>query len=177
MSSFYIGEIRLMPFNFAPRYWAFCNGQLLAINQNTALFSLLGTYYGGNGVNNFALPDMRGRVGLGVGSRPNGPTYNYGQTGGQESVTLTTQQMPAHTHLLAVTTQDGNSASPAGAYLANVNRAGIGNLNAYADPMGATVGLGNGGQAAGSNTPHSNMQPYQAMNYFIALQGVYPSRN
>jgi microcystin-dependent protein len=175
MSSFYIGEIRLMPFNFAPKYWAFCNGQLLAINQNTALFSLLGTYYGGNGVNNFALPDMRGRVALGYGNGSSA-SYSLGQSGGLESVTLTTQQMPGHTHLLAVTAQDGNTASPAGAYLANVNRQGIGNLNAYADPMGSAVGLGNTSQAAGSNTPHSNMQPYQAMNYFIALQGVYPSR-
>ncbi|MEN3749953.1 tail fiber protein [Sphingomonas sp. HF-S3] len=176
MSSFYIGEIRLMPFNFAPKYWAFCNGQLLAINQNTALFSLLGTYYGGNGINNFALPDLRGRVALGYGFNSIG-SYNLGDKGGVESVTLTTQQMPAHTHLLGVSTQDGNAASPAGAYLANVNRAGIGNLNAYADPQGNSVGLGSVGESTGSNTPHQNMQPYQGMNYFIALQGSYPSRN
>lgn len=177
MSTFYIGEIRMMAFNFAPKYWAFCNGQLLPINQNTALFSLLGTYYGGNGVSNFALPDLRGRTALGYGNVPNGQTYPLGLTGGAENVTLTTAQMPAHTHLLAVSTLDGNTPSPAGAYLANVNRQGIGNLNAYADPSGAVVGLGNTSQTAGSNTPHSNMQPYQAMNFFIALQGVYPSRN
>ena len=166
----YIGEIRAVGFNFAPKNWALCNGQILSIAQNQALFSILGTTYGGNGVTTFALPDLRSRVPVHFGNGP-GSSYTLGQTGGVEGVTLTLNQIPSHTHTVkaaATATQPvaaGNfpAGPPAGSNLYGPPTSG--NL----DPN--VVGLGGGSQA------HSNLQPYLVVNYVICLFGIFPSRN
>jgi microcystin-dependent protein len=164
----FIGEIRLVPFAFAPRGWALCEGQLLPINQNQALFSLLGTYYGGDGRTTFALPDLRGRVPVGAGDAVTGTAYALGAVGGQETVKLTASQLPSHTHAVwawkgAPTTKRPTGAVPAGA----------GAYGASQDvKMGAKmIGRTGGGQA------HDNRQPYLCLNYIIALQGIYPARS
>ncbi len=172
----YIGEISMFAGNFPPKGWAFCQGQLLSISQNSALFSLLGTTYGGNGVTTFALPDLRGRVPLGPGQSP-GVSMNYvqGQVGGQETVTLQNSQMPAHVHTasVAVSSNPGNSAAPNGRYLAASDQRN----DQYTDqsPDGTLAGAST--NVAGSSMPHENMQPYLCLNFIIALQGVFPSRN
>ena len=168
MSEPFLGEIRLVPFAFAPKGWALCEGQLLPINQNQALFSLLGNFYGGDGRTTFALPDLRGRVPLGAGESPAGSTYELGSSGGQEAVKLTTGQLPAHTHAArawsgAATTKKPANGVPAagGAYAATHD----------AKMSAAMIGRSGGGQA------HDNRQPYLSLNYIIALQGIYPSRS
>ncbi len=171
----FIGEISIFAGNFPPRGWAFCQGQLLAISQNNALFAILGTTYGGNGVTTFALPDLRGRVLVGPGQGPGLQSYNLGDTGGQENVTLNINQMPVHNHVTTVATNSnaGNSAAPNGRTLAAsdqrndqyTDQGGNGNL------AGVTVGT------AGGSQPHENRPPYISINFIIALQGVYPSRN
>ena len=170
----YIGEIMLFAGNFAPQGWAFCDGQLLPIAPNTALFSLLGTYYGGDGQTTFALPDLRGRVPMHTGSGP-GPGLSprsLGETGGSEAVTLAAGQMPAHTHSLQVDSANGTTASPGGALLAR-DPAGT---PAYG--VNATGALSAQAIAsAGGNQPHQNMPPFLAINYCIALQGAYPPRS
>ncbi len=174
MSDPYVGEVRLFSFIFAPKGWALCNGALLAINQYQALFSLLGTYYGGNGVQNFALPDLRSRVPVHMGTAPSG-TYTIGETGGVENVTLLTTQMPGHIHnLLAVNAAGANPIPPANASLA---QSGTGTDARYAAGTSNLVSLAAPSiQPAGSGQPHSNIQPYLAMNYCIALTGIFPSR-
>jgi microcystin-dependent protein len=164
----FIGEIRLVPFNFAPRGWAICDGQLLPINQNQALFALLGTEYGGDGRTTFALPDLRGRVALGAGQAPGGSSYPLGATGGLETVALTTLQLPGHTHAVhasnaAATTKNPATAYPAGggAYAAQRN------VRMKATMIGQT---GGGGR-------HENRQPYLSLNYIIALQGIFPAHS
>jgi microcystin-dependent protein len=164
----FIGEIRLVPYNFAPKGWAFCAGQLLPINQNQALFALLGTTYGGDGRTTFALPDLRGRIPVGAGQSPAGSDYPLGAAGGSETVKLTTGQLPAHAHHVnassaAATTKNPATAYPAGggAYSAQRNV----RMNA------ATVGRTGSGQA------HENRQPYLSLNYIIALYGIFPSQN
>lgn len=164
MTTPYLGEIRLMSFNFAPKGWALCNGQLLPILQNEALFSLLGTSFGGNGQNNFALPDLRGRVPIHAGG-----AASYGEYGGAVAHTLTLTQLPAHTHAVRVSSSaDGGNAIPTGRFLGGGN-------NVYGAPESLTamhpgsVGNAGGGQA------HENRQPYLVLNFCIALQGVYPS--
>jgi microcystin-dependent protein len=166
----FLGEIRPFGFDFAPHGWAQCNGQILSIAQNTALFSLLGTTYGGNGQTTFALPDLRGRTAISSGQGGGLASYSLGQVGGLESVTLNVNEMPAHNHNVNVTNQAGSSPAPAGLYPAKTNTA------AYkAGPSGTMAAdeLGN----AGSNQPHTNLQPTLAVNYCIALQGIFPSRN
>ena len=167
MGTPFIGEIRMFAGNFAPRGWAFCWGQLLPIAQNDALFALIGTTYGGDGQQTFALPDLRGRVPVHMGSG-----FTIGQQGGAETVTLATQQLPTHTH---VATSDKNAAaltSPAGNVWAASN-----NYAQFAPPPGATsMSQGTVGLAGGSQ-PHDNMPPYLAINFIIALSGVFPSRN
>jgi microcystin-dependent protein len=166
----YIGEIRAMAFNFNPKSWALCNGQLLAINQNQALFSILGTTYGGNGVTTFALPDLRGRVPIHFGNDGSGNIYNLGQQTGVESVTLTSNQI-SHTHTLAanasangvVATGNFPAAPPAGS---NLYGPGV---NATMAPT--IVGVNGGSQ------PHPNLQPLLVLNYCICLAGIFPSRN
>lgn len=159
----YIGEIRLFAGNFAPANWAFCDGQLLAISEHDALFTLIGTSYGGDGVNTFALPDLRGRVPLHVGS-----STPLAVAGGVESVTLTPAQMPAHTHDLRFAVGGTPAASPAGAYVAAAGP----NLfaSAVASPGAATPG-------AGGSQPHDNMAPFLGLNFIIALFGIFPPQN
>lgn len=174
MATPFIGEIRMFAGNFAPRGWAFCNGQILPISQNTALFSLLGTTYGGNGINTFALPNLQGRVPMHWGSGPGLTPRVLGESAGQESVVLLQAQMPAHTHLVNSVSSGGNQASPAGnlpaiestgTSLDYSNGAGTGTMNpAMINP-------------AGNNQPVPVMQPYLTVSFIIALQGIFPSRN
>jgi microcystin-dependent protein len=168
VSTPFLGEIRIFPYNFAPRGWAFCNGQILSISQNTALFSLLGTTYGGNGQTTFALPDLRGRVPNSSGQGPGLSSYTLGQVGGTETVTLTQSEMPSHNHGVNSTNADATSARPGG----NFPAAGGGYNSASSNTMAPTM-IGN----AGGSQPHSNVQPYLTLNYCIALTGIYPSRN
>lgn len=168
MSDPYLGQITLVSFPFAPKGWAACNGQLLPIEQNQALFSLLGIAYGGNGVNNFQLPDLRGRTPYGMS-----PQYPIGQSGGVETVALTGAQIPQHTHSAGYSTQAGSVRNPTGALYGDTGAstpiyASAGGAQAPLNPT--TVGT------AGQNQPHSNMQPYSVLNFCIALSGTFPSR-
>ncbi len=176
MSDPFIGEIRMFAGNFAPRGWALCNGQLLPIAQNTALFSILGTTYGGNGQTTFALPDLRGRVPLSSGQGPGLSPYTLGEMAGSESVTLLTTQMPTHTHTLNASTQPGSATSPAGGVCASGVDSQGGNVNGYVASPNTTMAPQAIG-AAGGNQPHENRQPYLCVNFIIALQGIFPSRN
>lgn len=170
MSEPYIGEIRIFPYSFAPRGWAFCQGQILSIAQNTALFSLLGITYGGNGQTTFALPDLRGRVPMGSGQGPGLTNRTRGEMAGVESVTLLQNQMPAHSHAVACSSDDGNGGSPPGNYPASSGNP------IYSNAANSTMNPGMIG-AAGGSQPHNNMQPYLVLNYCIALEGIFPSRN
>jgi microcystin-dependent protein len=174
MATPFIGEIRMFGGNFAPRGYALCNGQLLSISQNTALFSLLGTTYGGNGTTNFALPNLQGRVPVHMGTGAGLSPYVEGQQGGTEAVSLNVNQMPAHNHSVNSVGNGGNQAGPVG-NLPAVESTGT-SLNysnaAITGQMSATT-IGN----AGGNLPVSIVQPYLAINFIIALQGIYPSRN
>lgn len=165
MSEFFIGEIRRVAFNFAPKYWALCNGQLLSIAQNQALFSLLGTSYGGNGVNTFALPDLRGSAPIHAGG-----SIVQGESGGAARHTLTSAQMPAHSHTVAASSAAASVTSPQGAYFAASPQPGYG-VSAAATMAADSIGI------AGGNQPHENRPPYLAVNYIIALTGIFPSRN
>jgi microcystin-dependent protein len=174
MASPFLGEIRMFGGNFAPRGWAFCNGQILPISQNTALFSLLGTTYGGNGTSTFALPNLQSRVPVHWGTGAGLSSYVIGQQAGQENVTLLQSQMPAHTHLLNAVTSGGNQASPTG-NLPAVESTGT-SLNYSSDPANTTMNpaaVANAGQ----NLPVPVVQPYLAVSFIIALQGIFPSRN
>lgn len=172
---YFLGCIAIFPFGFAPKGWFQCNGALLPINQYQALFSLIGTYYGGNGTSNFALPDLRGRTVLSSGQSPSsGNIYTNGQIGGVENVTLITQQIPAHTHLFNVNNTSGTGLEP-GEILASPT-----GLNFYGAPGGATTSLNPNSilPYGGSGiTAHSNLQPYLTLNFCIAYNGIYPSRN
>jgi microcystin-dependent protein len=169
MAEPFLSEIRLMSFNFAPEGWAQCNGQLLPINQNQALFSLLGTAFGGDGRVNFALPDLRGRVPAHVGD-----TISRGQQLGAETVTLNTSQLPAHTHLGKVGDALANSSSPSNALVGRKGRLGH---DLYGAPDNLTVLNEGAGGSAGGSQAHNNMQPYLTLNFCIALQGIFPSQN
>lgn len=161
----FIGQLALFPFGFAPKGWALCNGQLLPINQNQALFSLLGTTYGGDGRTTFALPNLQGRVPVGMG---NG--YSQGQTSGENSHTLTTAEMPAHTHQMFGSGSQASASSPTG----NVFAATSG--NSYG--TGATVALNPSIVTPfGGSQSHENRQPFTVLSYCIALQGIFPSRS
>ncbi|MDF7776265.1 tail fiber protein [Sphingomonas sp. AOB5] len=173
MSQQFLGEVRLFPYNFAPKTWAYCAGQLLSIAQNTALFSLLGTTYGGNGVNTFALPDLRGRAIKGTAQ--NG-TYVQGQVAGTETVTLLQSQMPMHNHQWFASADGATNPPPTNNFLAAGRSAGnpAGLYAPNANPVAlATTTLG----ITGGSQPHNNMQPYLVLAYCIALQGIFPSRN
>ena len=177
MSEPFLGMIIIVPYNFAPRGWAFCNGQILPIAQNTALFSLLGTAFGGNGQTTFALPDLRGRVSNSSGQGPGLSSYDLGQVGGTESETMTINQMPAHNHMVTCLKGDPTTAKPAGNVLANlVIEPAPTNQNIYAvsgsDLMAPTMITNTGG-----SQPFSLLQPYLTLNYCIALEGIFPSRN
>jgi microcystin-dependent protein len=170
MAEPFLSEIRIFSFNFAPKGWALCNGQLLPINQNQALFSLLGTTYGGNGQTNFALPDLRGRVPFHFDGN-----FNLGQAGGQEVHTLTLAEMPAHVHSLVPGSNASNVAAaqaiPIGNFLANSGKSAF----TTAVPNSA-MGAGTV-SAVGGSQPHENRSPFLTLNFCIALQGIFPSRN
>jgi microcystin-dependent protein len=172
MSEPFIGQIMLFGGNFAPKGWAFCDGSLLAIRTNTALFSILGTTYGGDGIQTFALPDLRGRAAIGAGNGPGLTPRALGETAGEENHTLISPEMPAHNHVVSVGASNNppSAGRPIGAvpaagqfYDAAANAAGS---------LGAVTCTNTGG-----NQAHNNMQPYLVLNYIIALQGVFPSRN
>lgn len=170
----FIGEIKLFAGNFAPRGWAFCEGQLLPISQNTALFSILGTTYGGDGRTTFALPDLRGRVSIHPGHGPGLSNYFLGAKGGQEHVTLMINQMPSHNHEVRASSQGGNSPSPGNAVLGNTG--GFDAEYVHNQPPDLIMNPSMVTNAGG-NQPHENRQPYLAVNYIIALQGIFPSRS
>ena len=174
----YIGEISMFAGNFAPKGWAFCQGQLLPISQNTALFSLLGTTYGGNGVTTFALPDLRGRSPIGTGQGPGLSNYDLGQTGGTETVTELTSQMPVHNHALKASTAAGTTNTPgSGTYLGKAVTPDRQEVNLYTEAVpDTTIGPASIGNYGGSQ-PQSIRDPYLTINYIICLQGIYPSRD
>ena len=174
MADPFVAEIRIFPFNFAPRGWAFCDGQLLPLSQNTALFSLLGTTYGGDGKTNFALPDLQSRAAMHPGQGPGLSLHDLGETGGSETVTLLESEIPAHGHAMMASTQPGEDPAPnpsealarsVGASLyQSVTNANLAQLSPEALAP------------AGGDAPHNNMMPYLTFNFCIALQGVYPPR-
>jgi microcystin-dependent protein len=174
MTNPFVAEIRIFPFNFAPTGWAFCAGQILPLSQNTALFSLLGTTYGGDGKSNFALPNMNGRSPMHPGQGPGLSLHDLGETGGETAVTLLESEIPSHPHTLFANDNAGNVASPGptlcfakgspGAMYTTVTNSSLVNFS------------GNAIAPAGGDQPHNNLQPYLALNFCIALQGVYPPR-
>jgi microcystin-dependent protein len=180
MADPFVAEIRIFPFNFAPKGWAFCDGQLLPLSQNTALFSLLGTTYGGNGKSNFALPDMQGNAPMHPGQGPGLSLHDLGEQSGVEFVTLLQSETPQHSHGLMAKVGAGNTVNPSGAVPATtawVSGTQFGVVSAYSSTVPAdtqmnvqTLGL-NGG-----SLPHNNMMPYLTLNFCIALQGVFPPR-
>jgi microcystin-dependent protein len=166
MSTPFLSEVKIVSFNFPPKGWAFCNGQTMSIQQNAALFSLLGTTYGGNGTTTFQLPNLQGLMPIHQGSG-----FSLGQAGGASSVTLIVSQIPSHTHQANGTTAAPSSGSPAN------NLWCQNSVNTYSDQSpGAAMAAGSIGNAGGSQ-PHDNMSPYLVLNFVIALQGIYPSRN
>jgi microcystin-dependent protein len=176
----FLGMIALFGFNFAPRGWAICQGQLLSIAQNTALFSLLGTTYGGDGITTFALPDLRGRVPLGQGQGPGLSNYVIGEVTGSENVTLISTQMPAHSHALMVSGTPATAATPVNNVMAvasgSTSTGDPVTVNAYG-PTPNAIANPNSIGASGGNQPFPIVQPILAMNYCIALEGIFPSRN
>ena len=166
MSEPFLSEIKIVSFNFPPKGWALCNGQVLPINQNQALFALLGTTYGGNGQTTFALPNLRGRVPIHQG---NGHTL--GEAAGSTSVTVNIQQLPGHTHIVNVSDAVGNATTPNGKFLAKAP------ANLYG-PAAALVTMNTQSvTSVGGSQPHNNMMPYLVLNFIIALQGIFPSQN
>lgn len=176
MASPFVGQLMIVPYNFAPREWAFCNGQVISIAQNTALFSLIGTTFGGNGQTTFALPDLQGRVPIHWGKGSGLSNYVLGQKGGEEQVTLQSFQMPAHTHSFAPPARSGpaDSQSPVNNVPAHEIDSTIATYSS--DPTDSAMRPGNSG-VTGGNQSHSNIQPYLALSFIIALEGVYPSRS
>ena len=173
MADPFVAEIRIFPFNFAPKGWAWCDGQLLPISQNTALFSLLGTNYGGDGKSTFALPDLQGSAPVHVGANQPGPglsMYDLGQAGGTETVTLLTSEMPLHNHsVMAQTVDQGDNRIPD-------PQRNLGNTQMYSSsPASATMDQSAVSYAGGS-LPHNNLMPYLTFYFNIALQGVFPPR-
>jgi microcystin-dependent protein len=171
MSQPYLGQIAVFGFNFNPRGYALCNGQLLPINQNQALFSLLGTTYGGNGIQTFALPNLQSRVAVGAGQGPGLSSYSLGQVGGEENHTLLQSEMPQHVHALQASNVAGATPSPSGASLAQPS------TKMYSTATSLTALAPASIATAGGSQPHSNIQPYLIINFCIALQGIFPSRN
>jgi microcystin-dependent protein len=177
----YIAEIRLFAANFAPRNWAYCQGQLISISQNSALFSLLGTTYGGNGIQTFGLPNFASRTARGAGSFAGMPTTSLGEMSGYESVTLLPTQMPAHTHTGGGTLFSPCSTNPGGdGGASNSYPANTAPVNLYASTSNGTMGVNHPVgtvQIAGGSQAHSNIQPSLGMNYIICMYGIYPSRD
>lgn len=173
MADPFVAEIRIFPFNFAPKGWAWCDGQLMPLSQNTALFSLLGTTYGGNGKSNFALPDLQGRAPMHPGQGPGLSLHDLGETGGSETVSLLESEIPAHSHALRASLEDADLKAP----LPNrvLGRSGNGFL--YQTSNSGLQAMSPSTLApAGGDQPHNNMQPYLTFYFCIALQGVFPPR-
>jgi len=168
----FIGTVVLTGFTFAPPGWAFCDGSLLQISQYDALFALIGTTYGGDGQNTFALPDLRGRVPVGSGQLAGGSNYIPGQTGGAESVTINSQQYPTHTHSLIASSANAATGAPANALLAAGQQ-----IYAHAGNPNEALNASACSAAPGSSQPHDNRQPYVAMSWMIALEGIFPSQS
>ncbi len=166
----FLGEIQLTGINFAPVGWAMCNGQLLSISQNTALFALLGTQFGGDGISTFALPNLQGRIPVGISGLS--AFYTIGATGGEEMHTLTASEMPLHTHSINASPVNGTSASPINGFPA-VNAQGIRQFSASEDTLMTSAAV----NSAGGGQPHNNMPPYLVLNYIIALSGIFPTRS
>jgi microcystin-dependent protein len=169
----FIGQIMMFGGSFAPRGWAFCEGQLLPISQNAALFSILGTTYGGDGRSTFALPDLRGRVAIHPGSGPGLSNYRLGEKGGVESVTLNVNQIPAHSHGISASNGAADSADPT----ASSGFGSTGRSNFYMTDAQPTAMKSGTVSSVGGNQAHTNIQPFTAVNFIIALQGVFPSRS
>lgn len=181
MSEPFVAQLSIFPFNFPPKGWAFCDGQLLPISQNTALFSLVGTFYGGNGTSNFALPNLQGMVPIHQGQGPGLEPFDIGESGGEAQVTLLESEVPGHSHALFAESVAATTNSSSGTMLAEGTGGSLRGrfaVNTYA-PAGTATTLApaqlNGGP--GSNLPHNNLQPYLTLNWCIALQGVFPSRS
>ena len=170
----FVAEIRIFPFNFAPKGWAFCDGQILPISQNTALFSLLGTTYGGDGKSNFALPNLQGTVPMHPGQGPGLSLHDLGESSGSDTVTLLATEMPVHSHVMQAANQPGEDATPGGESLgrsvgASLYQTGVANNLVSLAPQ--SVGVIGGG------LPHNNLQPYLTLTFCIALQGIFPARS
>lgn len=173
MADPFVAEIRIFPFNFAPKGWAWCDGQLLPLSQNTALFSLLGTTYGGNGKSNFALPNMQGNAPMHPGQGPGLSLHDLGEIGGSETVTLLESEIPIHSHTLRGDEDDASFKTPQGMFLAAGNQMYIGGANPATNTTLAPQALA----PAGGDQPHNNLQPYLTFFFCIALQGVFPPRS
>ncbi|WP_127589105.1 phage tail protein [Paenibacillus koleovorans] len=170
MSDQYLGEIRLFSGNYAPQGWAMCNGQILSISENEALYTLIGATYGGDGRTTFGLPDLRGRIPLHTGTNTStGTVYSIGQKGGVETVILTTAQLPAHTHQVSSNSLDGTSVSPTNGYFAGSSVNQYSTLSPNAMMNAAAI------SSVGGNQSHNNMMPFNTLTYIIALQGIFPS--
>lgn len=185
MSSPYLSEIRMMSFNFAPKGWALCNGQLLSISQYQPLFSLLGTTYGGDGIRTFGLPNLQGNVPLGWGTAANGTYYNLGQASGEANHTLLVTEIPQHNHVMTASAAQaplnatGRVPGPTvglAEAVADVSNVGT-PVNTYGTASPTGIMAGNALANEGGNQPHANQQPYAVINFCIALQGIFPSRN
>jgi microcystin-dependent protein len=174
MADPFVAEIRIFPFNFAPKGWAWCDGQLLPLSQNTALFSLLGTTYGGNGKSNFALPDLQGRAPMHPGQGPGLSLHDLGETGGSETVTLLESEIPAHSHAMSANAFPANVQAPSNARSLAESTGGV----AYKPPGGAPIATMSPDAIApaGGDQPHNNLMPYLTLYFNIALQGVFPPR-
>lgn len=168
MSEQFLGELRMFPFEFAPKGWALCEGQILPITQNQALFSLLGVTYGGNGTTNFALPDLRGKAPVHFGN-----SINLGETGGEEAHALTINELPSHTHEAVANSEVGQLREAQGHSWAKLGTVSGYSVSVDSDVMMKTSAI----STSGDSQPHNNMQPYLVMNYCIAIQGIFPSRN
>lgn len=178
MANPFVAEIRIFPFNFAPQGWAFCNGQLLPLSQNTALFSLLGTTYGGDGKSNFALPNLQGNAPMHWGQGPSLSLHDLGETGGSDTVTLLQTEMPSHTH--TINCIDGPRVAGQSGQPGNAVPVKTGGTPANAFTSGATQNqtmATNMVAIVGGSQPHNNLMPYLTLNFCIALQGVYPPRS
>ena len=179
MADPFVAEIRIFPFNFAPSGWAMCNGQLLPLSQNTALFSLLGTVYGGDGKSNFALPNLQGSAPMHPGQGQGLSLRDLGEQSGSESVTLLQSEIPVHNHQVQATAANGNIDAPAGTVLARGNfgfQGTTGSVALYSNDAPNTAMSLQAMALAGGGLPHNNMQPYLTMNFCIAMQGVFPPR-
>lgn len=174
MADPFVAEIRIYPFNFAPTGWAFCDGQLMPLSQNTALFSLLGTTYGGDGKSTFALPDLQGRAPMHPGQGPGLSLHDLGETGGSETVTLLESEIPSHAHIMRASLDDGDL--KVGGPTRSLAKSQGG--NAYTTNNSPLVSMNPQALSpAGGDAPHNNMQPYLTLNFCIALQGVFPPRS